>query len=131
MSRPRILLAEDDDDLRAELAELLAREGMDVVQATTGDESLSILARGGIDLVITDVMMPSPVGVQVAAMARTAGENVPILVITGHDERWIHEIVERICCADLLLKPFSTETLLDRIRVLLSRCASGQGAAPG
>ena len=127
MARPRILLAEDDHELRSQLAEVLTRHGMEVVEAATGDESLSVLASGGIDLVVSDVMMPSPVGVQVAAMVRTAGEEVPILVITGHSERWIADIVDRLANAELLLKPFSTEVLLDRVELLLRRRVHGRG----
>ena len=131
MARPRILLAEDDHELRSQLAEVLTRHGLEVVEAATGDESLSVLAAGGIDLVVSDVMMPAPVGVQVAAMARTAGEQVPILVITGHSDSWIAEIVHRLANAELLLKPFSTEALLDRVDLLLRRRGHGDGHRRG
>jgi DNA-binding response OmpR family regulator len=131
MSRLRILVAEDDHELRSQLAEVLTRRGMQVVEAASGDESLSALAGGGIDMVVSDVMMPAPVGVQVAAMARTAGEDMPILIITGHTDPWIAHTVRRLANAELLLKPFSMGELLDAVERLLERRTRAPGRRAG
>jgi CheY-like chemotaxis protein len=119
--RPRVLVADDDADLRATIAEVLNTAGMRVVEARSGAEALGALAEARFDLVVTDVMMPLPLGVEMAAMARSAGEGVPILVITGLREEWVQEAVSRLQLAELLTKPFSAEQLLDRVNALLAR----------
>lgn len=116
----RILLVDDDPDLRAELASLLRQEGAEVCEAGAGDEALSELAEDGFDLVVTDVVMPSPAGTQVAAMARTAGQEVPILVITAHRRSDIRDVVDKLDRANLLLKPFGGDDFLAEIEKLLA-----------
>lgn len=121
MPRPRVLVAEDDLELSQSLVEILVSEGLDVTAVTRGDDALGELSGGGFDLVITDVMMPSPLGVQVAAMARTAGEGVPILVITASRDAAIPSVVSQLDRARLLLKPFSRTDLIRELAVLLPR----------
>jgi DNA-binding response OmpR family regulator len=115
----RVLVVEDDPDLRANLVELLSSEGFNVCEAETGDEALAKISEGGLDLVVTDVVMPGPFGVQVAAMAHTAGEAVPMIVITALREPWVDEHVSRLPRAELLYKPFSAEELLERVHRVL------------
>jgi CheY-like chemotaxis protein len=120
MSSPRILLVDDDDDLRRSLAAVLSRRGARLCEAANGDEALWLIAHEGrFDLVITDVIMPAPLGTQLAAMARTAGTDVPILVITAYPDAEIADTVDKIEGATLLRKPFSTSTFLQHIRALL------------
>lgn len=126
MNPTRVLIAEDDPVIRSMIAELLTEEGMSVVEVGSGDEALKSLADGGFDLVITDVVMPSPYGIQVAAIARTAGEGVPILVITAHREQWIPEAIDRLDGTEILHKPFSSEELLKRVHGLLDAAADAR-----
>jgi DNA-binding response OmpR family regulator len=128
-SMHRVLVVEDDPDLRANVVELLVAEGFSVAEADTGDRALAKLSEGGFDLVVTDVVMPGPLGVQVAAMARTAGESMPMLVITALREAWVEEHVRRLPRAELLHKPFSGDELLARVRALLPRFGSLQPSA--
>lgn len=121
MGSIRVLVAEDDPVIRSMIAELLTSEGMDVVEVGTGDEALSSLADTEFDLVITDVVMPAPYGVQVIASARTAGESVPTLVITAHRDQWIIDAVSRLERTEVLHKPFSSDELLRRVAGLLNR----------
>jgi len=120
MSRLRVLLAEDDLMLRGLIAQVLQAEGAEVHEVGSGDEALAALSEHHFDLVVTDVVMPSPLGVQVAAMARTAGAGVPILVITASREPALLGVVDKIDQASLLLKPFSTAQLRDAIHRLIS-----------
>lgn len=117
----RVLVADDDPDMRLAVAHSLAADGMSVDQARSGGEALTKLAEGTTDILVTDVMMPELGGVQVAAMARTAGEQIPILVITGRDDAWISDSVRKLQCADLLHKPFSDDELLERVHRLLAQ----------
>lgn len=120
MQAPRVLVADDDPEIRALVAQSLAADGMSVRVAGTGSELLSKLAEGRIDLLVTDVMMPELGGVQAAAMARTAGVEVPILVMTAHRAPWIGESVRRLQRADVLYKPFSNDELVRRVHALLT-----------
>ena len=79
----RILLAEDDDSLRAFLTRALERAGYEVRACADGDQALSALDDGPYDLLLTDIVMPGADGIEVAreAAARTPG--LPIMFITG------------------------------------------------
>lgn len=120
MRNRRILLADDEEDLRKTLAELLRQLGAEVCEAASGDEALSRMAEEEpFDLVVTDVVMEAPYGTQLAAMARTAEYTSPILVITAHRDPAIPEAVRKLEDAELLLKPFDAETFLQRVEDLL------------
>ena len=79
----RILLAEDDDSLRAFLARALERAGYDVVSCADGDEALAALARGRFDLLLTDIVMPGADGIEVARQAAARDPALRIMFITG------------------------------------------------
>ncbi len=116
-----VLVADDDLDMRDAVASFLKADGMSVQVARTGDEVLSKLADGNVDLLVTDVSMPGLSGLDVAVMIRTAGKPLPIVVITARREPWVAESVHRLQCADLLHKPFSRDELLRRAHDLLDR----------
>jgi CheY-like chemotaxis protein len=116
----RALVADDDPDVRALVVESLLADGMTVQEASTGTELLASLAQGGVDILVTDVMMPGLGGVQAAAKARNAGEQIPILVITASRGTWIDDAVRKLQRADVLYKPFSSDELLRRVHALLT-----------
>ena len=110
----RVLVADDDADLLEMLVLTLSHTGADVVSATTGAELLELLAEAGdFDLVITDVSMPWMTGLQVAHSARTAGLEVPIIIITGLESPSLPEGMRMLGKhATLLRKPFDRDQLL-------------------
>jgi two-component system, cell cycle response regulator CpdR len=81
--RTRILLAEDDDSLRAFLARALERAGYDVVSCADGDEAMAALGRGRFDLLLTDIVMPGADGIEVARAAAAKDPKLRIMFITG------------------------------------------------
>ncbi|MEI8254131.1 MAG: response regulator [Deltaproteobacteria bacterium] len=125
MASTRVLVADDDFELRAAVARLLSADGMTVQTARSGSEVLARLAEGGVDLLVTDVMMPDLGGVQAAAMARTAGQKVPILLMTARHDQWIAESVRKLQFASLIHKPFSSEELVQSAHALLERRGPG------
>ncbi len=129
MNHQRVLVVEDDADLRTSVTQLLSADGMDMVQAGSGKEALATLLSNAFDLVVTDVMMPPPLGVEVAALARTAGDGVPILVMTGLRDEWVTDAVGKLQRADLLHKPFSADELLAHVHALLERKQVDEAAA--
>lgn len=79
----RLLLAEDDEDLRFVAESLFRPPRWEVVLAPDGDAALAAFDAGGADVVVLDVDMPGPDGVEVAARLRARGWDGPILLWTG------------------------------------------------
>ncbi len=80
---PRILLAEDDDSLRAFLSRALERAGYQVRACPDGEEALIALADGPYDLLLTDIVMPGVDGIEVAREAAVRQPDLRIMFITG------------------------------------------------
>jgi PAS domain S-box-containing protein len=117
-AKARILVVEDNEDVR-ELAEtMLASAGYAVVSAPSGEEALSMLEEAGtVDLVFTDVMMPGGMnGLQLADQVRARRPGTPILVTTGYMDELPAARGQRL---DILSKPYRQEDLLARVRAIL------------
>jgi two-component system, cell cycle sensor histidine kinase and response regulator CckA len=81
----RVLLVEDDMTLRTSLAELLELWGYRVVQATSGEDALTLVQRGtAVELVLSDAVMPRLGGIALAKSLRHAGLQMPIILMSGH-----------------------------------------------
>ena len=78
-----ILLAEDDDSLRAFLARALERAGYEVSACADGDEAISALAEGPYDALLTDIVMPGADGIEVARECAARFPRTRIMFITG------------------------------------------------
>ena len=117
----RVLIADDDADLLELLSASLCHSGATVVQATTGAELLEHVAEDlPFDLVITDVSMPWMTGLHVASSMRTAGLEVPLIIMTGLTDRSLADRVRLLGeHATLLRKPFGTVQLHRAIASLL------------
>jgi CheY-like chemotaxis protein len=117
-ARARILVVEDNEDVR-ELAEtMLESAGYAVLSAPSGEQALNLLDEGGaIDLVFTDVMMPGGMnGLQLADQVRARRPGTPILVTTGYMDELPTARGQRL---DILSKPYRQEDLLARVRAIL------------
>jgi signal transduction histidine kinase/ActR/RegA family two-component response regulator len=80
----KVLVVEDDDLVRAGMADALVEFGCEVKQASSGAEGLAALASTRPDLLLTDYMMPNMTGAQLAAQARALHPGLPVLVATGY-----------------------------------------------
>lgn len=114
----RILLAEDERSLSRAVAALLERSNYAVDAVYDGVEALEYLASGNYDAVILDIMMPRMDGLTVLRRLRSAGNPIPVLLLTAKSE--IDDKVEGLDSGanDYLTKPFSTRELLARIRAM-------------
>ena len=85
----RILVADDDMNVRLLTRQCLESEGMTVVEAADGHEALQAFVRERPDLVFLDVEMPGMTGLEVCKRIRSMpqGESVPIMIVTGSDDR--------------------------------------------
>lgn len=119
--RGRLLLVDDDENIRISLARALGFEGYEVEACENGERALACLERDRFDTVLLDVMMPGLSGLDVARAVRSEGDDTPILMLTAR-----HEVADRVAgldagADDYLPKPFSLDELLARIRALLRR----------
>ena len=115
----RLLLAEDERDLNRILTKRLTEEGYGVDSCFDGAEALDYLRAADYDGVILDVMMPKMDGFAVLARLREEGIAAPVLFLTARDavEDRVHGL--DLGASDYLVKPFSMEELLARVRVLV------------
>lgn len=116
----RVLIVDDDRELCAMLAEYLGPEGFVTETAASGLAALERLARGGVDLVVLDVMLPELSGFEVLRRVRAASA-VPVLMLTARGEEVDRVVGLEMGADDYLAKPFSARELVARIRAILRR----------
>jgi two-component system cell cycle sensor histidine kinase/response regulator CckA len=116
-----VLLAEDDSSVRRLVVAELTRRGFTVLEAEDGQAALDTLYRekDHIDILVTDVVMPRMNGAELAKEAEKIRPDLKILFISGHPER-AGSGVDPAGVANLLMKPFTADTLAARIKDLLS-----------
>lgn len=120
----RILLVDDEADIRRTLAQLLGDSGYEVESAASGLEALTLVAVSPPDLLLLDVLMPGIGGLEVARRVRQVHPRIPIIFLSAHADA--ETIAAEVPHAALLRKPFMREELNLQIR----RCLSGPRAAP-
>jgi DNA-binding response OmpR family regulator len=114
----RILLIEDNDPVRALLRESLVLEGHTVIEACDGGEGLHLFRQGGVELVITDILMPEKEGLAVVMELRNARPPVPVIAISGGGQDYL-ATATLLGAAKVLVKPFPAAVLLAAIAELL------------
>jgi two-component system response regulator PhoP len=121
----RILIIEDDVDIRQQVAEQLEKHDYMVDGTGDGEEGLFFAEEYPIDAAIVDLGLPGMSGIEVIKKLRQQGKTLPILILTARD-RWQDKVDGLEAGADdYLVKPFQMEELLARIKALLRR-ASGK-----
>jgi two-component system, OmpR family, phosphate regulon response regulator PhoB len=128
VSRARILIVEDEQDIRDLLALHLGREGYQVDEARDGEEGLRKAQAGAYDLLILDWMLPGASGLDLTRAFRKAGNHPPILMVTARIEPADIVLGLEAGADDYVTKPFEIPVLTARVRALLRRASS---AAPG
>jgi DNA-binding response OmpR family regulator len=116
----KILLVDDDDDLREALSEqLVMTEDFDVFEAADGHEALVKAKAGLYDLVILDVGLPDADGRELCRVMRKQGVKCPVIMLTGHDSDSDTILGLDAGANDYVTKPFKFPVLLARIRAQL------------
>jgi two-component system response regulator MprA len=120
-AKPSVLVVDDDKAVRESLRRSLEFNGYEVHLAGDGAEALAGIGALDPDVVVMDVMMPRLDGLETTRALRTAGNHVPIIVLTARDA--VGDRVEGLDAGadDYLAKPFALPELLARLRALLRR----------
>ncbi|MEM7393831.1 MAG: response regulator transcription factor, partial [Verrucomicrobiota bacterium] len=130
MSETRILIAEDEDNIRTGLIDTLESEGYEVTAAVNGADALKQYAGGDFQLIMLDVMMPEKSGYDVCREIRTDNKDVPIIMLTAKGEEIDKVVGLELGADDYITKPFGVHELLARIAAILRR-SNRSGAING
>jgi len=124
----RVLIVDDDPELRHFLRTELDFEGYSCAEAGSGQQAMGLLRSETWDLVVLDWSLPDFSGVEVCRRLRQANQTLPVLMLTARDD--VRERVEALDSGadDYLTKPFSLEELLARVRARLRRTTLDEGA---
>jgi two-component system OmpR family response regulator len=119
--QPRLLLVDDEDNLRSMLEAALRHSGFEVHPATDGRSALAAAAAVRPDLIVLDVMLPDLDGFDVCKRLRSSGDRTPVLFLTARDATEDRVRGLTLGGDDYLVKPFSLEELVARITAVLRR----------
>ncbi|MBK7075351.1 MAG: response regulator transcription factor [Myxococcales bacterium] len=121
----RVLVADDEAHIREVVRYALARDGHQVDTADDGEQALARLARGGVDLVVLDVLMPELDGLAVCRRVR-ATARVPIIFLSSRTEEADRVLGLELGGDDYVTKPFSPRELAARVRAVLRRAGADE-----
>jgi DNA-binding response OmpR family regulator len=128
----KILLIDDDDGLRRVLSKALGHAGHTVLQASDGQQGIDLARVAGVDLVVTDLVMPVREGVETILQLRREKPTLPIIAISGdgsNSELYL-AIAAKIGAKRILPKPFAPSELLGLIDVVLGTTEKPTATSP-
>jgi len=126
--RPRVLLAEDETEMRGLIARTLRKEQCDIVEARDGSQLIHLLithhlapaeGREPVDLIISDIRMPGANGLDVISALRRQDTDTPVILITAFGDPDTHLEAYRLGAVMVLNKPFDMEDLRLVVRSLV------------
>lgn len=126
VTTPRVLVVEDDPETRRFYMSVLQDDGFVVEQAHNGLQALDKVRVAAPDLVLTDIAVPGLDGIALCRHLRAdpRTRDIPVLAVTGYDDRQYDDRVLEAGANRILLKPLRAETLLAEARGLLLRASS-------
>lgn len=117
----KILIAEDDSELRQLFSHVLIKNGYSVTGVCNGKEALDALDKGYYDLIISDIMMPEMDGYELVSSLRTAGYSIPVMIITAKDAFDDMRMGFVSGTDDYMVKPVNVNEMVLRVGALLRR----------
>lgn len=118
----KILIAEDDPNIRFGLAQALKNEGYELLMAENGAIALELFQIQSPDFIILDIMMPVMDGYTVCKEIRKVNEQIPILFLSAKDEEIDRVVGLELGADDYLGKPFGIHEIRARIKAIAKRC---------
>ena len=126
--KTKILLVDDDPNIRQLVNLYLEKEGFEVVMADRGDEAVKIFKSTPPNLILLDVMLPGMDGWQVCREVRKIS-NIPIIMLTAKDETFDKVLGLELGADDYMVKPFEMKELVARIKAVLRRFQNSETPA--
>ena len=120
MSKPRILVADDEEGIRESL-NLILGENYDLIFANDGEETLAKVESEPIELILLDIKMPKLDGMEVLRRLKRNGNPTPVLVLTAYQSVELAKEAVKLGALDYLPKPFERDQILNAIRSVLTR----------
>ncbi len=111
----RILVIDDENDVRGTIRAILEQTGYEVVEASNGYEGIKLYQREPVDLVITDLFMPEKEGIETIMELRRHSPNVKIIAISGGSQRWNLKclpVAKKLGAVRTVAKPFGMDEIL-------------------
>lgn len=131
----RVLVVDDEEDIRLGLRKLISRLGADVRVAADGEEALEVVRAEGTDLVLTDLTMPRMGGQELLVAVKTLSPETPVVILTGFGTIQTAVASLQAGAAHFMIKPFENDevqSLVSRLgRQALARRAGGGAENPG
>lgn len=112
MSRPIVLIVDDEEGIRESLSGIFEDEGYDILTATSGEEAIKILREHTPDLVLLDIWLTGMDGIQTLQEMKTIKPDVPAIMISGHGNIELAVKATKMGAYDFLEKPLSLERVL-------------------
>lgn len=119
--KKRVLVVEDDAAIRRGIVDAATFAGYEVLEAANGEDGLRMAVRVGYDLLLLDLVLPGPGGLEILAEVRTSRPAVPVIILTARGEEADRVKGLTLGADDYVVKPFSVKELLARIEAVLRR----------
>ncbi len=119
--KKRILVVEDDAPIRQGIVDAAKFAGYEVLEAADGTEGMRMAVRVGYDLLLLDLVLPGPGGLEILAEVRTSRPAVPVIILTARGEENDRVKGLKLGADDYVVKPFSVKELLARIEAVMRR----------
>jgi DNA-binding NtrC family response regulator len=113
--KDRILVVEDEDEVRQVIIETLLDSGLEVIGASNGQQALSHLEATSFGAMVSDIQMPGMTGIELLAEVRNRKMDLPVILLTAHADRERLSLATKLGAFDFLEKPFSLSLLSDAI----------------
>jgi len=120
-AKPRVMVVDDDPDVREVLVLLLGKAGFDAIEADSGAQCLKLLQTVRPAVILLDLMMPEMDGFEVCRALKQdpAAAEIPVIVLTARDDNGSRMRAARLGASDFLVKPVSSGHLISRVRAQL------------
>ena len=116
----RILIVDDEEEIRDILSRLVRQEGFAALEAADGEQALALVERDAPDAVLLDVRMPGLDGMEVLSQVRTLSPDVPVVIITSHGAVRDAVAALRAGAHDYLVKPFDHSDVIRSIHTTMT-----------
>jgi DNA-binding response OmpR family regulator len=122
----KVLIVEDDANIRRGLEKILASEGYEVLGAPDGKQGLALFQRESPDFVCLDIMMPGMNGYDVCKAIRKENADTPVIFISAKSEEVDKVLGLELGADDFIVKPFGVREVVARIRAVTRRCMAAR-----